>query len=199
MLADRSALARRPHVAPLAAVIGIYASAVLLTQYSAGGGREWGWRYFALALPVAVPIELLLIVEAAPRIATRDRAIVARLLVAACAAVSVLAFLALRETRADNRAIVNGIRAAYQATPAADGGKPVVVTTQWGTIDRFNWDHVADTRWLVVAPNQRAQVGPYLERIAQLGVRQVTYVTTDLEDDLPFVTAHGDIVERRAP
>jgi hypothetical protein len=31
--------------------VGLFALAVLLTQYSVGGGAEWGWRYVAVALP----------------------------------------------------------------------------------------------------------------------------------------------------
>jgi hypothetical protein len=192
-LCTRRVLTRRP-VGLLAAAVALFAVGVVLTQYSAGGGREWGWRYVALALPIVMPIALLVIVEASARIEARDRVVVARLLVALCAAVSVLAFLALRETRADNRAIVDGIRAAYEATPAADGGKPVVVTTQWGTIDRFNWDHVDETRWLVIAPTDRSQVAVYLDRIARLGVGQVTFVTTNIDDDLQYVVARGVVV-----
>lgn len=39
----------------------VFAAAVLVTQYSVGGGAEWGWRYVAVALPaiaavLAVPL-----------------------------------------------------------------------------------------------------------------------------------------------
>jgi hypothetical protein len=185
-------------VGPLASVVVLFAVAVLVTQYSGGGGREWGWRYFSVALPVVIPLALLVIVEGGQRLVARDRVVLGRLLVAVCLAVSVLAVLALRQTRTDNREIVDGIRASYTATPAADGGKPVVVTTQWGTIDRFSWDHVDETRWLVVSPDNRSHVGLFLDRIARLGVGQITFVTTNIDADLPYVTAHGEVVGERS-
>lgn len=193
VLANRNALHKRASTM-LVILVGLFAVAVLLTQYAGGGGREWGWRYFAMALPIAIPIALIAIVDGAARLPSADRRLAAQMLVAVCALVSVLAFLALRTTKDDNRQIVEGIRAGYQATPAADGGKPVVVTTQWGTIDRFNWDQVDDTRWLVIAPTDRSQVAVYLDRIATLGVGQLTFVSTNIEEDLPFVTAHGDVI-----
>jgi hypothetical protein len=196
VLADRRVLGRR-FVAPLTAAVGLFALAVLITQYSGGGGREWGWRYFSVALPVVIPLALLVIVEAGTRLGARDRVVVGRLLAVVCVAVSLLAVLAQRETRAENRQIVDGIRATYAATPAADGGKPVVVTTQWGTIDRFNWDQVDETRWLVVSPDNRSQVGVFFDRIARLGVGQLTFVTSNIEADLPYVTAHGDVLSER--
>jgi MFS family permease len=197
VLVTRDVLRNRA-TALLAAVVVLFAGAVLLTQYANGGGREWGWRYFSLALPVAVAIAVIAIVDGAARLASHDGRVAARLLVAVCALATVLGFLALRTTKDDNRQIVDGIRDVYEATPAADGGKPVVVTTQWGTIDRFNWDRVDDTRWLVIAPTNRSQVSVYLERIAGLGVGQLTFVTTNVEDDRPFVTAQGDVIAERS-
>jgi hypothetical protein len=193
VLISKAVIAGRP-IRILLGATAVFALALLATQYSGGGGREWGWRYFSLALPIIIPIALIAIVDGAARLSSSDRRVAGRLLVGLCVLVSISAFLALRDTRSDNRAIVDGIRAAYEATPAADGGKPVVVTTQWGTIDRFNWDRVDQTRWLVIAPTDRSQVAVYLDRIAMLGVGEVTFVTTDIDEDLPFVTAHGDVV-----
>lgn len=43
-------------VGPGLAIAGVFAVAVLLTQYEvAGSGMEWGWRYFAVGLPALVP------------------------------------------------------------------------------------------------------------------------------------------------
>jgi lipoprotein signal peptidase len=195
-LANRRVLGR-PNVGALATAMALYAGAVLLTQYAGAGGREWGWRYFSLALPVVVPLALIAIVDGAARISERDRRMAGRLLIALCAAIGVLAFLSLREVRHDDRQIVDGIRAAYQAAPAADGGKPVVVTTQAGTIDRFSWEHIDETRWLALDLKDRSQLAAYLNRIAKLGVGQVTFVTTHLDEDEPFIAGQGEIVDKR--
>ena len=85
--------------AMLGGVVVLFVGAVLLTQYASGGVREWGWRYTSLALPIAVPIALVAIVDGAARVSDRDRRLAARLLVAACGLVSVLAFLALRKAK----------------------------------------------------------------------------------------------------
>jgi hypothetical protein len=196
-LADRRT-AKQPQMAMLGAVTLLFAGAVLLTQYEQAGGREWGWRYFSLALPVAAPLALIFIVDGAARISAADRRLAGRLLVALCAAIGLLAFLTLREVRADDREIVEGIRTAYQSTPAADGGKPVVVTTQAGTVDRFSWEHIDETRWLIVNPDDRSQLGPFLDRIAALGVGQVTFVTSNIDADRTFIEAHGTVVAERA-
>lgn len=43
-------------VGPGLAIAGVFAIAVLATQYEvAGSGMEWGWRYFAVGLPALVP------------------------------------------------------------------------------------------------------------------------------------------------
>lgn len=195
-LIDRPLLRSRS-VRALVVVTIVFAGAVLATQYGAGGGREWGWRYFSLALPIAIAVAVIAIVDGAARIGRGDRRVAAVLLAGLCLATGALAFLASRATRDENREIVDAIRANYETTPAVDGGKPVVVTTQWGTIDRFSWDHVDETRWLVIAPTDRSKVAVYLDRIAKLGVGQVTFVTTNIDEDRPFVLAEGDVIAQR--
>jgi hypothetical protein len=187
----------RPNLAVVGTAALVFAGAVLLTQYSGAGGREWGWRYFSLALPIVVPIALILVVDGAARISERDRRIAGRLLVALCALIGVLAFLALREVRRDDRQIVDGIRATYLATPAEDGGKPVVVTTQAGTVDRFSWEHIDETRWLAVDTDNLALLGGFLDRMRELGVGEITFVTANADRDRPIVAAHGDLITQR--
>lgn len=53
-----SVLRRRDAVAThvwLLAVAGLFAVAVFATQYTLGGGPEWGWRYFIVAVPLLSP------------------------------------------------------------------------------------------------------------------------------------------------
>ena len=37
-------------------ITGVFATFVVVTQYSGGGGHEWGWRYSSIALPIVAPI-----------------------------------------------------------------------------------------------------------------------------------------------
>jgi len=44
-----------PALRPPLAIAGVFAVTVALTQYSQGGGLEWGWRYVAIAVPLVTP------------------------------------------------------------------------------------------------------------------------------------------------
>ena len=54
-----SALPLDPDAGSAAATSGLFALGVIATEYPSGGTGEWGGRYFALALPVIVPVVLL--------------------------------------------------------------------------------------------------------------------------------------------
>jgi hypothetical protein len=196
VLANRDVVTSWPRRVLLVAAV-LFAGAVFVTQYGNGGGFQWGFRYFAVALPLVLPLALIAIVDGAARLDEGDRRVAGGLLLALCLAVGALSFLALRTTRDDNRAIVEDIRAAYSATPAADGGKPVVVTTEAGTLDRYSWETIAETRWLILDSGDATEVATFLDRIAGLGVGQLTFVTGDVATDRPLVEAHGDVLSDR--
>ena len=59
-------------VLTVASTIGL--TAVVLTQYSGGGGLEWGGRYFAFTLPLLCPLVALSLAEVSPRLGTLRRA-----------------------------------------------------------------------------------------------------------------------------
>ena len=64
---------RRSCLRPLGAglaftTFAVFALLVAATQYARGGSGEWGGRYFALGLPVLVPVALLALAEAGARL-----------------------------------------------------------------------------------------------------------------------------------
>ena len=175
----------------------LFAAAVLLTQYGNGGGIQWGFRYFAIALPFVIPLALVAIVDGGARLSAPDRRIMLGLLVGLTALVTVLGFLSLRSTRQENATIVADLRSTYLATPPGDGGKPVVVTTDPGRPDRYNWNHLDETRWLIVDADHLDQLGTYLDRVRDLGIAQVTFLSPNIERDRTLVAGHGDITADR--
>src|SRR5262249_44478830 len=76
--------------APVMAVVaGVVTIAVLVTEYAIGGGVEWGGRYFAIVIPVAVPV----LAYAAAPVVGRHGSDLGRIVVAALAVASVAATL----------------------------------------------------------------------------------------------------------
>jgi len=198
VLGDRTLLSTTPRrILSLTTVL--FTAGVLVTQYGNGGGIQWGFRYFAVALPFVIPLALIAIVDGASRLSEEDRRVVLPMLVGLCALVTILGFVSLRSTRNENATIADGTRAAYLATPAADGGKPVVVSTEIGRIDRYDWKHVDEARWLILDEDHRAQLGDYFQRIGGLGVGQLTLVTDDLDRDRPLFNGARVISDRPLP
>ena len=123
-------------------------SAILATQYSIGGGVEWGGRYFAVLVPVAVPV---IVAGALPtlRAARPDRRSAVLLGTAAVVVTSTVAMLALgalRESHQRAEQLAEHIAAAA-AVVEPPGGTPVVVMTSnrllpqilYADIDRYLW------------------------------------------------------------
>ncbi len=152
--------------ARLAAVTSVvFALAVLATQYSTGGSGEWGGRYFALALPVAVPV----LVAA---IRTRgSRPLVAGLVVCSLA-MGVMAVGALRSTHRFGADLI----AAIDRTAGPD--RPVLVTTT-ARVPRLAWPTFDDQRWLLSTPGD---LGALVDRLGTIGVDRFTYVARGQAD-----------------
>lgn len=177
-------LLRRRSLQPVAAQVmlgtfGLFAVAVIATQYSTGGSGEWGGRYFAIGLPVVVPVLL---------VGLRDhgRALVAALAVCSVA-VTGMGVLSLRATHRFTADLVTSVDAA------APGPGPVLLTTA-EALPRLAWSTVGRQRWLLAEPSELPAL---VDRLGGAGVRQVTFVTNDLAHDSPHlggaevVTADG--------
>jgi hypothetical protein len=160
VLADRRALAPTP--ALLGAVTaGVFALGVLATQYPTGGSGEWGGRYFALALPVALPVLLL---------AIRGHGSPARFVAAALVVCSLaMAAMAVGGIRSTHR-FATGLVSAVDR--AAGPGRPVLVTTA-PLAPRLAWPTFDRQRWLLSSP---AGVGALVDRLRAAGVERFTFV-----------------------
>lgn len=174
---------------------GLFALAVAALQYSIGGGAEWGGRYFALGLPLFVPVAL----EAIRRSGAGLRRPVQSVAVASMVAVSVaMAAMGIAQLRfvhqATAQALTATTRAGGQAEPAG-GGRPVIVTTL-GLLPRLAWAHYDQQRWLLVAPGLLSSYGPRLQR---LGVARLVLVTNFRSHDLAALAASYRLVSVQTP
>ena len=166
---------RDERVTALVVSSSTFALLVLATQFSTGGSGEWGGRYFAIGLPLIVPVVTLGLASLLDRVSAADRRKVALLFGVALALFGVLAVRALRQAHEDGNAVVAGITTTANDTPPGDGGRPVVVSTN-GAIVRYAVDELDDGRWLTM---KFENMGPYTDRFRQLGVDAFTFVTTD--------------------
>jgi hypothetical protein len=159
---------------------GLFAAGVLATQYSQGGGAEWGGRYFAIGLPLIVPVLLLALRDVGRRLDRRT----ARVALASAIAVSVascaLAIITVREEHQAVDRVVAAVDQAAKQNPADDGGLPVVLTSNAG-LGRFAFPLLERYRWLTVPADRLLE---YAQRLRDLGVGPVTFVSRDASEDL---------------
>ncbi len=168
LLVDRATLATT--AAKVAAgTFVLFALAVLATQYSRGGSGEWGGRYFALGIPVVVPVLLAAVVAAGRRLAQQARRVAAGSLVVVLLALSAMAIGSLRANHGYNEAMNQAVRRAT----ASIGGRPVVLAGN-GTVARHGWPTFDDGRWLL-APGDAT--GSTAERLAAAGETTFVLVT----------------------
>lgn len=157
-LAGRTTVAH-PTARLAAVTAAVFALGVLATQYRTGGSGEWGGRYFALALPVALPVVLLAIRSRA------TRPLVAGLLVCSLA-MSVMAVAGLRSAHRFGAGFV----AAIDRTGGPD--RPVLVTSV-ALVPRMAWPTFDHQRWLLSTPDD---LGPLVDRLRAAGIDHFTFV-----------------------
>jgi hypothetical protein len=157
----------------LAGTAALYVGAVLATQYSTGGSGEWGGRYFALVLPVVVPLALV----AGRDLLGRLRPAVGRRVLAAVAAVALALAVAGGRALVTTEARTDELVAAVEDA-ASQLDDPVVVATA-GAAPRFAWTDVLDGGdWLLVELEDTAD---WLDRLDAAG-RDVVLATPDLDE-----------------
>ncbi|MEY2426639.1 MAG: hypothetical protein QOI61_2211 [Actinomycetota bacterium] len=140
------------------ALLGLFVLGVLATQYEHGGGLEWGGRYFAIALPLAIPIALV-------GLAALPRSLVVGVAVATLA-LSTLAVAELRDTHRATTRVLDAID--------AEGGALAITTA--GELPRLDWAAADRRQWLLVPPDD---VATLLRRLPAAGVHRVVVVYPD--------------------
>jgi hypothetical protein len=175
VLVDRSTL--RTPVARLAAgTFALFALGVLATQYARGGSGEWGGRYFALGLPIAVPVLLAAIAERGRALAPAARRAAAGSLVVVVVSLASMGIGGLRANHGHNDAMNDAVRRAT----ASVGGSPVVLAGS-GTVARQGWPTFDEGRWLLDQGDAGTRAA-LLDRLAAAGDTTVVRVTRDPAD-----------------
>ncbi len=170
MLIDRMTI--NATTARLAAVTSVvFALGVMATQYSTGGSGEWGGRYFALALPLALPVLLMAIRQRG------SRPLVAGLVVCSLA----LSVMAVGSLQTAHR-VDAGIIAAVERT--AGPGRPVLITTA-PRAPRMAWPTFDRQRWLLSKPEDLAAL---VDRLRAAGIERFAFVARD-ESDVALLPA----------
>lgn len=155
----------------------VYALAVIATQYSTGGTGEWGGRYFALAIPVVVPVLLLGLYRTGQRMERVARRVATGALVVCSVALTVTALLSLRSSHREQAGLV---RAIERAEMVAGPGRPVVTT--WQAVPRYSWAIFDRSPWLLV---ERKEIGELRESLARVGTDRFVFVTASPAADQP--------------
>lgn len=169
----RRDLFREPGALVAGGVFGLFSAGVVATQYSIGGSGEWGGRYFALGIPVLVPVLLLALRRQRRDLDARTaRGVVAALAVCSVA-MSTMAVVSLRASHAGKTRLVAEIEGAVAATGSS---RPVIVTTS-DAMPRVAWPAYESGRWLLTSTSDLADLR---ERLARAGVNRFVFVTNDL-------------------
>ncbi len=127
------------------------AGVILATQYSFGGGVEWGGRFYAVVLPLAAPVAVAALWPASPGWWRSTTGVPALAAVAVTAVVSVGGLLAVRSSHAATADLGRELATAARAAPPGRPGDPdpraVVVGGQrlW---PQLLWPHLDEHRWV---------------------------------------------------
>jgi hypothetical protein len=179
LLARRRPIVTNPAATLAAATAAVLTAGVLLTQYARGGGVEWGGRYFAIVLPIAVPALL-----AATAGSWRTDRTPERLVVAGLVAVSLLAGVAGgRAVRSGHDATRTTLDRLEAGATAAGDDRPVVLS-RWRLLPQLVWPDFDRYRWAVT---EYEELGPVADRLAGSGIDRLLLATTDPTTDLALL------------
>lgn len=135
-------------------VLGGFVLAVVATQYAYGGGVEWGGRFFALALPLAIPL-------AVAALGTQP-VLLRSCVVVAAIAVSSMGIVEIRRSHVRTESLFANLR-------VPDGAVPVAVS---GALPRLDWRRYDERKWLL----ELNDVAALIDRLQRRGARRVYLV-----------------------
>jgi hypothetical protein len=165
----------------------LFALAVAATQYPTGGSGEWGGRYFALGLPVLVPVLLAALGSLGSTLDRSARRVAAAGLVACSLAMTAMALSSLRHVHE----VTGRLTAAVDRAGAVTGAdRPVVVATR-GAVPRLAWATFDRQRWLLSTPGGLADVGG---RLRGAGIARIVVVTDQPARDRAALAGLGEVM-----
>ncbi len=157
----------------------LFAFAVIATQYARGGSGEWGGRYFALGLPVLIPVVLLALADAGALLDGSTRRAAAGALVVCSLSTTAMGLTSLSDTHRFTARFMATVDQAGRGI-AGVGEKPVLIATS-GAVPRLAWATFDRQRWLLADPGD---LGPLAARLRTAGVDRLVLVTDTPARDL---------------
>lgn len=172
-----------PLVQVLLATSLLFALAVVATQYRQGGGLEWGARYLAIAVPLAVPVAALGFASAFDRLEPERARVIGGSVLVVTAVLGVASARSRAETDRASRQVESAIVALAEPSslgPLDDDRRPIVVSTEFA-VPQALWHIYADHRWVRLRDDEPLPTGPdpRVARLVDLGVDRFTLVTRD--------------------
>ncbi len=164
----------------------VFAGGVLATQYPFGGVSEWGGRYFAVGLPLAIAAALPAAATTLAGLSPAPRRTIVVSVAAAALLLNALGLVGLRSVRHATERLNDRVAAATVQADPGDGGRPVVVTTV-PLAGRVAWQQVDHGRWLLVGNDELAEAG---DRLAALGIRSFVLVSFEPDTDVDRLADH---------
>ena len=174
-----------PSALLLVTTLAVFAVGVFATDYAVGGSAQWGGRYFALGLPLAVPLALVALRRVVRSMPSPSRRPFVAGLVACCLLTSALSLQVLHVRRGLVVSLGHAVAdATAVAGPSGVGDHPdrplVVVGNRLGgqvlypDLDRYTW----------LAGGRAQSVRDALARSAAAGVTRATVVNPPEDDSL---------------
>ncbi len=177
VVAMRRVLFREVAVMLAAGTSVFFALGVIATQYPSGGTGEWGGRYFALVIPVIVPVLLLALYRQAGALERAVRTGAIGALVVCSAASSVMAVSSIRDRHQWGERFLASVE---QAQLVAGPGRPVLTT--WSASPRLAWPIYDRAPWLWVLTDE---IPDATKALAAAGTDRFVFVTAEPGLDQP--------------
>ena len=149
----------------------VFSLGVLATQYSNGGGGEWGGRYFAVGLPLATPFAARGAVRAWHQLGPAKR-FVATSAVVLQVSLLVVGLSTMKVLHSSDRLVGTEMRSLIDDNRGAD---PVVITTS-GWLGRMVYSPELQVRWLTA---KKSDLTMFADRVRADGAGTVILVTDD--------------------
>jgi hypothetical protein len=171
-------------------VVLLTAGAIAATQYKGGGGVEWGGRYFAILLPLVVPLAVVGLRSALAGAAPPARRLAIAGLALATVGLAVLATVTLRDYHRRADSLLGRVDAVAVGDDAGGGSPdagPIVVTRAFG-LPRLDWERWDQHRWVLLGRVEPVDgVDPQITTLLDRGVTRFTLVSNTLETDLALL------------
>jgi hypothetical protein len=132
----------------LVAIAALAGAAIWLTQYAEGGGVEWGGRYFAVLLPLAVPVAVRVLASVSEGMDWRRVFCGAIVIHVGLMSIVAARTVTVRSAGADAvLAKIQEVAPPVRLASSPDDLRPVVITGDFA-LPRIDWRRYEEKRWV---------------------------------------------------